>query len=308
MTSISVIISTFNRAGLVCDAIASVKAQTVPVSEILVVDDASTDNSVAVVEALNDPLVRVIALAENVGQCRARNAGLRQARGQLVAILDSDDRWEPTKLERQLETLALGKDPAKTLVYSQVWQELPDGGRRIAPEHALRADESVGDYLLCGDGLIQQSTFLIATKIAQELLFDERNRRHSDVGFVLRLQAAGGEILMSEGPLAVWTTDAGPNRLSQAKSDKASLEWLALYDHLLPPRERAGFLGRLVAPSLVHSAKWRATRYVWGAVRWRAMSVMEALSVMSRGFLPAPVEARLRVAAYGLRSALVKSA
>jgi glycosyltransferase involved in cell wall biosynthesis len=99
MLTVSVIIPTYNRAHLVGRAIRSALANVEPGDEILVIDDASTDNTAEVVAAFGDP-VRLI-LAPHGGAGAARNAGLSEARGDLVAFLDSDDEWYPGKLRLQ---------------------------------------------------------------------------------------------------------------------------------------------------------------------------------------------------------------
>jgi len=102
---ISVIIPTWNRAHTLGKAIQSVLAQTVPVWEILVCDDGSTDDSQKLVQGINDK--RVFWLAGPHGGLPAlpRNRGLSVAQGDWIAFLDSDDEWLPTKLEKQLEAL-----------------------------------------------------------------------------------------------------------------------------------------------------------------------------------------------------------
>ena len=91
-TRITALIPCYNGAAYLARAIASVRAQTRPVDEVLVVDDCSTDDSVAVARACG---ATVIALAENAGPSNARNIGLAQARGDFVAFLDADDYWTP---------------------------------------------------------------------------------------------------------------------------------------------------------------------------------------------------------------------
>ena len=100
---ISVIIPTYNRAGDIEGAVASIPGQTLPASEILIVDDGSEDDTQAVVAALSGP-VRSVSQA-NAGVSIARNRGLREATGDFVAFLDVDDRWHPAKLEIQMAAL-----------------------------------------------------------------------------------------------------------------------------------------------------------------------------------------------------------
>ncbi|HKI97600.1 MAG TPA: glycosyltransferase family 2 protein [bacterium] len=97
---VSVIIPTFNRAHTIGRAIASALAQTQPVAEILVIDDASTDDLAGALAPFGSA-VRCIRHDVNQGAPAARNTGLREAACDWVAFLDSDDAWLPHKLERQ---------------------------------------------------------------------------------------------------------------------------------------------------------------------------------------------------------------
>ncbi|MGC8603005.1 MAG: glycosyltransferase family 2 protein, partial [Desulfomonilaceae bacterium] len=104
MSLVSVIIPTYNRAHLIERAVNSVLEQTYDKLEIIVVDDGSTDNTGNVLSQLQDgdSRVRYIRHETNKGSQSARNTGIRNARGDYVAFLDSDDEWLPYKLEKQI--------------------------------------------------------------------------------------------------------------------------------------------------------------------------------------------------------------
>jgi glycosyltransferase involved in cell wall biosynthesis len=100
---ISVIIPTFNREFSLKKSITSVLNQSYNDFEVIIVDDASTDNSFDVVKPyLKDPRVRYIKLDSNEGAQAARNRGIRSATGNYIAFLDSDDEWTPEKLQIQI--------------------------------------------------------------------------------------------------------------------------------------------------------------------------------------------------------------
>ncbi len=105
MVKVSVIIPSYRRADRVRDSIESVLAQTFSDLEVIVVDDGSDDGTDKVVEAVEDTRVRYVSHPTNRGGNAARNTGIRHARGDLIAFLDSDDVWEPDKLESQVEHL-----------------------------------------------------------------------------------------------------------------------------------------------------------------------------------------------------------
>ena len=97
--SVSVVITSYNYGRFISDAIRSVLDQTQPAAEIIVVDDGSTDETANVVGAFGDAVKYIHQ--ENDGVCAARNRGVAESTGELIAFLDADDIWEPTKLERQ---------------------------------------------------------------------------------------------------------------------------------------------------------------------------------------------------------------
>lgn len=115
---VSIVIPTFNRAGLLARALDSVVAQTVDDWEIVLIDDGSTDETPQVADDYARRLGErfVYQRQDNAGCCAARNRGIDRARGRFVAFLDSDDAFAPTKLERQLELFE--RVPALGLVFS----------------------------------------------------------------------------------------------------------------------------------------------------------------------------------------------
>jgi glycosyltransferase involved in cell wall biosynthesis len=99
----SVVIPAYNASHHVGPAIESVLAQTYPYVEVVVVDDGSTDDTAAVLERFGRDVI--VVRTTNAGPGAARNVGLRHARGDRVAFLDSDDLWAPRRLERCIEQL-----------------------------------------------------------------------------------------------------------------------------------------------------------------------------------------------------------
>lgn len=102
---VSAVVPCYNGAQFVADAIASIRRQTVPVSEIVVIDDGSTDDSAAVVRALEADDLHYYRQS-NQGLPQARNAGTHRCHGDIITFLDHDDWWADDKLEIQLALLA----------------------------------------------------------------------------------------------------------------------------------------------------------------------------------------------------------
>lgn len=99
---VSVVIPTFNQPTLLVEAIESVLHQTWPHREIIVIDDGSTDDKRARLAPYIEQGLITYLHQQNKRQAAARNAGIRVARGELIAVLDHDDLWAPEKLERQV--------------------------------------------------------------------------------------------------------------------------------------------------------------------------------------------------------------
>jgi glycosyltransferase involved in cell wall biosynthesis/peptidoglycan/xylan/chitin deacetylase (PgdA/CDA1 family) len=122
---VSVIIATYNMGQHVGQAITSVLAQQGHELEVIVVDDGSTDTTPRALEEFADePRVRVLT-QQNQGQPKAKNAGLRAARGRYIAFCDADDYWLPNKLDRQIPLLE--QNAAVGVVYSTIVRLEPDG-------------------------------------------------------------------------------------------------------------------------------------------------------------------------------------
>ena len=116
--TVSVIIPTYNRALTLGRAVQSVLDQTFSDFELLVIDDGSTDETPEAMASYEDPRIQYLYLPQNSGVAHARNYGIKQARAELIAFLDSDDEWLPTKLERQTAYFAESEQGDLGLVFS----------------------------------------------------------------------------------------------------------------------------------------------------------------------------------------------
>lgn len=111
----SIICPTFNRCFVLWRAIQSVLMQTYPFFELIIVDDASTDDTKKLLALFTDPRIRSVFLKKNHGPSYARNQGIKRARGKYIAYIDSDNVWHPDYLETMKE--AFRKFPKKALVF-----------------------------------------------------------------------------------------------------------------------------------------------------------------------------------------------
>jgi glycosyltransferase involved in cell wall biosynthesis len=120
---VTVVIPAYNAGRFVGEAVASALAQTYPLIEVVVVDDGSTDDTAEVLKRFGEAIQ--VVRQDNRGLAAARNRAIAEASGEFVALLDADDRWDPSKVARQVERLRL--DDRAILVHTGVSYMGPDG-------------------------------------------------------------------------------------------------------------------------------------------------------------------------------------
>lgn len=101
---VSIVMPSYNTAGYIRESLESVLHQSYPYWELIIVDDCSTDNTDEIIKPyLTDSRIRYLKNEKNSGAAVSRNYALREAKGKWIAFLDSDDLWQPEKLEKQIE-------------------------------------------------------------------------------------------------------------------------------------------------------------------------------------------------------------
>lgn len=183
MTQVSVIIPTYNRAKKVSSAVSSVLDQTCTDFEIIVIDDASTDDTNDRLEEFGDK-IRLIKHGENRGVSAARNTGIKEAKGKYIALLDSDDYWVPKKLEVQIDFF--NKNQAAVICQArEIWIR---NGRRVNPakKHLKPSgDIFIPSLKLC---LVSPSAVMLKRSLFDEVgLFDEELPVCEDYDLWLRI-------------------------------------------------------------------------------------------------------------------------
>ena len=130
---VSLIITTYNRAGLLPRAVNSVLGQTFQDYELIIVDDCSTDSTPEVVRSFSDPRIRSFRHEVNRGLSATRNTGIANARGEYIAFLDDDDECTPNRLADQVSML--DSRPDAGMVYGWVEEVNDATGARRAPRN-----------------------------------------------------------------------------------------------------------------------------------------------------------------------------
>lgn len=181
---ISVIIPTYNRAKLLPRAIQSVLLQTLSEIEVIIVDDASTDDTKQVVASIPDTRIRYIRMEHNSGACSARNTGVQAARGEWIAFQDSDDEWLPNKLATQYaQLLETGAD----VVFCAFEHCAADGERHYIFPHAHVQTGRITYEQLLFENLASTQTILGKKECFEQTPFKPDFPRLQDWEMMLRM-------------------------------------------------------------------------------------------------------------------------
>ena len=228
----SVVTPAWNAAATLAATVASVRAQTLPDWEMIVVDDGSTDatRTLAGELAAAEPRLRLIAWDDNRGPAAARNAGIRAARGRFIAFLDADDLWYPAKLARQVAALEAGSP----LVFA-AYRRIDAAGRPLgvvpARPRLTHADLLRSNFIGCLTAVYDTAHF---GKVEMPPL-----RRRQDYGLWLTLLAGGA---VARGlPEVLADYRVRPGSLSSDRLAAVGATWTLYRDVAGLGRARAGW-------------------------------------------------------------------
>lgn len=279
MPLVSVIIPTFERASLVVRAIRSAQKQTYKNLDIIVVDDASSDNTKEVVTGIDDARVRYIRHESNRGGSAARNTGIRLAVGRYLAFLDDDDEWEPEKTAEQLKLLS--SFDAVLCTSDERWIDLADHQE----QNVIDVNElKEGKFTAGGTGV-----FMARAEVLKETLFDETLPRYQDWDLFIRVGQKWTIgylnkrlVRYNEG-----THSRISNRIVNMPVDQLEKEFRMLHKH----RE---FLGERLY-------KWHMCRALMYGIRYRPNKVRHVAYVVTRYGLVNVMRALMRRVRHRLR-------
>lgn len=250
--SVSVVVPAYNAAPYIGEAITSVLCQTEPDLECIVVDDGSTDDTVAVVKAFTDPRIRLIR-QPNQGLAGARNVAIRAALGEFVALLDADDRWEPTFLTATLETMRTRPEAGATycgFAYMD-GRGHPTGvvRHRIVPPDAVHRELLLGNWMSACAVVVRRAWYAKAGG------FDTDLRACEDTDMWLRLSKLGCRFVGTDAVL-VWYRRTGTS-MSDDPDRMAKARLRVLEKHLGSLRDPACTWGdlKLAAVARMHSSR-----------------------------------------------------
>jgi len=240
--TVSVIMPAFNAAGFIGRAIGSVLAQTMPALEIIVIDDASTDNTRSVLNgyAMAQPSIKIIELPRNGGPAAARNAGIAAARGDWLAVLDADDAFAP---ERLAVLVALGESSGADLVaddiafYDSVAKIVAGTGKVFAnPDEPVSLRKFLAHNQASGKSMdwgLLKPIFRRTALIARNIRYREDILHGEDFQLVVDILLSGADFRILPRPLYLYTQRHGavsgkPSGLTRTSIAYAKLSEAAL--------------------------------------------------------------------------------
>lgn len=198
--TVSAVIATIGRPSLT-RAVQSTLDQTHPVDEIIVVAGADVDLSVPA-----DDRVVVLRTDDGGSPARSRQLGIDAARGSVIALLDDDDVWQPTKLARQLAT-AEAFDNDHWIVSSRMLVLGPGARQRVWPRRLIRPGELVAEYLFrfdrlgFGNALLQTSTLCFPTTLGRSVRWGgASDQPHDEPSWLIRVQRAIPDVRVVQLP------------------------------------------------------------------------------------------------------------
>ncbi len=183
---VSVIIPTYNRAHLIGRAIRSVLNQTYTDFELIVVDDASADNTEEVVKNIKDPRIRYIQHKINKGGAATRNTGIKASKGKFIAFQDSDDEWLLEKLEKQMRFFNIVSDDVG-VIYCGFLRWDGKSAAYIPSSKIIVKEGDISKQILYGNFVSTQTLLIRKECLEQSGLFDEQLPRLQDWDLIIRL-------------------------------------------------------------------------------------------------------------------------
>lgn len=197
---ISVVMPIYHVEEFVGDAVQSVLDQTFTDFELICVDDGGTDASMDIVRGFSDPRIRIVC-QENRGLAGARNTGIWNARGEFIALLDSDDAWHPEKLALHYIHLMANPDIGVSYAGSRMIDRdgavlsvamRPKVGRIGARDIICRNPVGNGSAPVLRKSALDLAKFLHPNFVQRECWFDESFRQSEDIELWIRLAVKHG--------------------------------------------------------------------------------------------------------------------
>jgi glycosyltransferase involved in cell wall biosynthesis len=210
----SIVLCTYNAETYLDECIQSLLNQTFQDFELIIVDDGSRDGTLAYLERLQDPRVRLIPLSSNHGLIYARTHGFEAANGRYIALMDADDVAAPNRLEAQFQAMQSGGIDVCGTFHTTL--DNATGKRRARKGHS--SDSDIRALLTIYSPLCNPSTCL-TTRIVRETGYNEENPHAEDYGLWCDIAAHGGKFHNIPSQLLTYRVHA--SQVSQVKQEVA---------------------------------------------------------------------------------------
>ena len=271
MPKISIVTPAYNCEKYLEEAVNSVLAQSFEDWELLIIDDCSKDATWLRMQTLakKDNRIRIFQNQHNSGSAATRNNGIRQARGEWIAFLDSDDLWRPEKLQRQMSVLRKHPDAAFLFTGSAF---IEDDGMTIA--HVLHVPEKVSRKKLLKQNVISCSSVLIRRELMLEFPMPEEDGIHEDFATWLAILSKIPCAYGVDEPLLVYRRALASKSGKKGKS--AHMNWQTYIKAGVPTVSRVYYMVSYTLHGLSKYSMlwWRSYRLMMRKERFKKLFLM----------------------------------
>lgn len=241
---ISVVIPLYNKEAIVERSVGSVLSQSFRDFEVVVVDDGSTDRSAEIVRDINDPRIRLVS-QENGGPSKARNTGVREAKGEWILFLDADDELLPGALE--CYNHLINKNPKADFIACSFYNQCGSERTTGIQQRERELDNPFKEHVL-GNFFTRTGAFICKRELIIATPFNEQIRRFEDLEFLFRIYKKAHIVLGSPFVMTTNQEFAAASRACKNIQDdflghlpsfkgKGFWEQMALYTFFLGERD-----------------------------------------------------------------------
>lgn len=263
---VSVVIPVYNRADVIYTSIISVLEQNgdFPI-EIIIVDDFS-DDRIKLLKNVNKIIeekssdrfeIKVLLHEENKHGGAARNTGVRNSSGNIIAFLDSDDVWTKDKLLNCCKALA---SHDIDFVYHQLTY---NNNEKIIPKLGVKNGQSFMDYLICCNGAMQTSTLVFKKEAFDIISFSEDLTKYQDFDLIYKCEQAGLKVAFIPQVMTIMDNNPNAIRISNSFDPSKSIYWLDKIKNNLSSNAKNTFIiNRVVKYFCLNGQKIHAIKYM----------------------------------------------
>lgn len=269
---VSIVLPTYNRAGYIVDCIESVCRQVFTDWELLVIDDCSQDKTEELVKQIPDERIKFFKTPSRLGITATRRVGVDRAKGEFIAFIDSDDLWDETKLEKQMQAFEEYHDAGFCVTGAYNFKEK---GKPIEFYYQQKDGIRYGDLLI--PFFKSEIAALTPTLVFKRNCF-EKIAFSSHVELMMQLARHYKGIVLYEALLFRRLHDANTSLLEWECREKTGIQLLLNYKKFVPPRIARYTLFKAYLNSgehyLAYGRRTKALRQFIRACRYKPFSII----------------------------------